>query len=173
MYLDMASIEKALNKSFFESILPEYGHPRVKIPTWNEGQKMFICDEYVSASGNRYYRGIRFSNNVVVVETIGLYHSWTYIDSIELYAFNGEKLELVQKEQYDKKFRNEEFVRSETERLLKAYLQGVAKLQNNNEALLQIEEYAQKIMDGCYKSILDDDYNLCLTKIIPQIEHED
>ncbi|RGX96231.1 hypothetical protein DXA63_05940 [Segatella copri] len=37
--------------SFIDGILPVYGNPRCNIPVWNEGEKMFISDEYQSAKG--------------------------------------------------------------------------------------------------------------------------
>ena len=91
----MASLTKAINKDLFDSILPTFGNQRVHIPVWDEGQKMFLCEEYESASGNRYYKGVRFCDRIVVVEKVGLYHNWTYIDGIEVYAFNGTRLEGV------------------------------------------------------------------------------
>ena len=78
----MASLTKAINKDLFDSILPTFGNQRVHIPVWDEGQKMFLCEEYESASGNRYYKGVRFCDRIVVVEKVGLYHNWTYIDGI-------------------------------------------------------------------------------------------
>ena len=77
----MATLTKAINKSLFDSILPTYGSPRVHFPTWDNSQKMFICDEYESNKGHRHYIGIRFCDRIVIVEKVGLYHSWTYIDS--------------------------------------------------------------------------------------------
>ena len=97
----MASLTKAINKSLFDDILPSYGTPRINILVWDDSQKMFICDEYESENGHRYYRGIRFCDRIVILEKVGLYHSWTYIDSIELYAFNGQQIELIQKRDYD------------------------------------------------------------------------
>ena len=45
----MATLTKAINKSLFDSILPTFGNPRVHVPVWDEGQKMFICNEYESS----------------------------------------------------------------------------------------------------------------------------
>lgn len=66
----MASLTKAINKDLFDSILPTFGNQRVHIPVWDEGQKMFLCEEYESASGNRYYKGVRFCDRIVVVEKV-------------------------------------------------------------------------------------------------------
>lgn len=166
----MATLSKAISKNLFDNILPTFGSPRVHIPAWDNSQKMFICDEYESANGNRYYRGIRFCDRVVVVEKVGLYHNWTYIDGIELYAFNGKKLELIQKCDYDKVFRNEEFIRSESERMVKDYLTGVLKTQRTSVPAEELENQAKELIEGCYKSFLDCDFNTRLTQIIPAIE---
>lgn len=166
----MASLTKTFNNDLFNKILPTFGNPRVNIPVWDEGQKMFICDEYESASGNRYYKGIRFCDRIVVVEKVGLNHTWTYIDSIELYAFNGTRLELVQKRDYEKVFRNEEFVRRESEAMVRNYFEGALKAQKSSMSIEQLESHAKNIIDGSYKSFLDKDFNTRLTQIIPQLE---
>ena len=83
----MASLTKAINKDLFDKILPTFGSPRVHVPVWDEGQKMFLCEEYESGNGHRYYKGVRFCDRIVIVEKVGLYHTWTYIDGIEVYAF--------------------------------------------------------------------------------------
>ena len=166
----MARLSKAINKSLFDSILPAYGSPRVHIPVWDNGQKMFIIDEYVSGGGHRYYRGVRFCDNVVIVEKVGLYHTWTYIDGLELYAFNGTKIELIQKCDYDKVFRDEEFIRHESEKMVKDYIRGMLKAQKASIPTEEIATKAKTLIEGCYKSFLDADFNTRLTQIIPAIE---
>ena len=168
----MASLTKAINKDLFDSILPTFGNQRVHIPVWDEGQKMFLCEEYESTSGNRYYKGVRFCDRIVVVEKVGLYHNWTYIDGIEVYAFNGTRLELVQKRDYDKVHRNEEFIRKELETMGRNFFEGVLKAQRSCMPQEELEEKAKGIIDGCYKSFLDNDYNTRLTQILPQIEQK-
>ncbi len=166
----MATLTKAINKNLFDNILPTIGNPRVHFPTWDEGQKMFICNEYESASGHRYYLGIRFCDRIVIVEKVGLYHNWTYIDGIELYAFNGQKMELIQKRDYDKVFRNEAFIRQESELMVKDYLTGVMKAQRICSPSELIAEQACSLVEGCYKSFLAPDFNTRLTQILPKLE---
>ena len=166
----MATLTKAISKNLFDSILPTFGSPRVHVPAWDNGQKMFICDEYESANGNRYYRGIRFCDRVVIVEKVGLYHNWTYIDGIELYVFNGKRVELIQKRDYEKVFRNETFIREESDQMVKDYLTGVMKAQHICIPAEQIAAQATELVSGCYKSFLDPDYNTRLTQILPKLE---
>ena len=168
----MASLTKAINKNLFDKILPTFGNPRVQIPVWDEGQKMFLCGDYESASGHRYYMGVRFCDRIVIVEKVGLFHNWTYIDSIEVYAFNGTKLVLVQKRDYEKTFRSEEFIRQESVTMVRDFIEGVVKTQGSSMAKDEIETQARSIVEGCYKSFLDSDFNTRLTKILPQIEQK-
>ena len=162
----MATLQKAINQSLFDSILPTFGSPRVHLPVWDNGQKMFIFDEYESDRGNRHYRGLRFCDRIVILEKVGLYHSWTYIDSIELYAFNGKKLELIQKREYDKVFRNEAFIRAEAEAMLIDFFAGMAKVHKMGIADDELSAKAKNLVDETYKSFLDDDYNTKLNLII-------
>lgn len=168
----MATLTKAISKDLFDSVLPVFGSPRVHVPAWDNGQKMFICDEYESANGNRYYRGIRFCDRVVIVEKVGLYHNWTYIDGIELYAFNGKKLQLIQKRDYDKVHRKEEFIRAESESMVKDYLSGILKAQRTSVPEKELINQSRALIDGCYKSFLDSDFNTRLTQILPAIEQK-
>ncbi len=166
----MASLTKAINKDFIDQILPTYGNPRTNLPIWDQGQKMFLCEEYESESGHRYYTGIRFCDRVVIVERVGIYHNWTYIDGIELYAFNGNNMQLIQKCEYDKEFRNEEFIRKESEEMIRNYIGGMLKGGKTSMPKEQIDEYAKQLVEKCYKSFLDQDFSTRLTVIIPQIE---
>lgn len=166
----MANLTKAINKDLFDSILPTFGSPRVYMPVWDEGQKMFLCEDYETANGHRYYKGVRFCDRIVIVEKVGLFHTWTYIDGIEIYAFNGTRLELIQKKDYEKVFRNEAFIRKELEAMVCNYFRGVLKAQKSSMPQTDLEEKAKSIVECCYKSYLDTDFNTRLTQIIPQIE---
>lgn len=166
----MASLEKALNNDLFNNLLPSFGNTRKAVPIWDESQKMFLLGNYESANGHYYYEGIRFCDRIVIKEKVGLYHTWTYIDSIEVYAFNGSRLELVQKCDYDKTFRKEEFVRSEAERMICDFIKGCLKVQGQSAENEQILSEAKKIVDGSFTSFLSPDFNKKLTLILPQLK---
>lgn len=166
----MASLEKALTNDLFNNLLPSFGDTRKAVPVWDENQKMFLVGNYESASGHYYYEGIRFCDRIVIKEKVGLYHTWTYIDSIEVYAFNGTRLELVQKCDYDRTFRNEEFVRSEVERMVCDFIKGCLKAQGQSADNEQIHSEAKKIVDGSFTSFLSPDFNRTLTRILPQLK---
>ncbi len=168
----MALLQKAIGLELLNQVLPTFGSScELKGPVWNESQKMFITNEYESASGNRYYCGIRFSDNLVIVEKIGLAHTWTFLDGIELYRFDGTKLVLIQKKDYSQTtYRKDEFVLAETKTLLKDYFIGFMK---QNRAALPadlLEEKVNQVVSASYKSYLDSDYNVRLTSVVKEIE---
>lgn len=166
----MATFEKAMTKDLFDNLLPTYGNARKVVPVWDESQKMFLLKNYESNNGHYYYEGMRFCDRIVIRETVCLWNTWTYIDSIEIYAFNDTHLELVQKCDYDKTYRNEEFVRSEAERMICDFFKGCLKAQGASADDEQIRTEARKIVDGSFKSFLSPDFNKQLTRILPQLK---
>lgn len=162
----MAQIANISN-SMFDKILPVYGKPSINFPVWNEGQKMFITSEYESSSGNRYYKGVRFCDQLAIVETWGTYHTWTYINSVEIYSFDGNKPKLAGKRTFDKQFYDQYFIKSETEKMVQEFIQGQFKIQNLNMSMACIEDQAKVLVDKSYKSFLDEDYNPRVEIMLP------
>lgn len=144
-----------VGNNFLDSILPPYGDPRVKTPIWNESQHMFITDQYTSAAGNTYYLGVRFTDRFVTILHIGLYHNWTYINEVEVYAFDEYERRLVGKTSIDQYY-NEELVRSTTENLLQDYIEGQMKLNNCNINHEQLECQVKELVQKSYFSLLED-----------------
>jgi hypothetical protein len=91
----------------------------------------------------------------VTILHIGLYHNWTYINEVEVYAFDEHERRLVGKTSIDQYY-NEELVRSTTENLLQDYIQGQIKLNgstvNHEQLVCQVKELVQK----SYFSLLED-----------------
>lgn len=170
----MANLEKAMSQNLFDKFLPAFGDntPRPHIPVWDNSQRMFICDEYESAAGNRQYAGVRFCNNLAVVERVGLYHNCTYINHLEIYAFDNGHARLIQRCTYDKVFRSEAFIRAESQRMVQDYLNGMFKAEGTTVPVSQVEAHAKELVDGCYKSFLDEDFNERLIQILPALEQE-
>ena len=151
----------------FDSILPVYGNPRKNTPVWNEDDKMFIYDEYESACGNRYYKGLRFTNRIAIVENIGLHHTWRYIDSIEVYTYNNNSKSLIGSVKYEKTFYNRDTIRLAVESILKQYIQGQLKMQNLQMSNDVIEQEAKKFVEESYISFLSDDFGRKMTNLLP------
>lgn len=164
---------KKIIPSALDQILPPVGTPRkVHTPIWDENQHMFITDQYVSNAGNTYYLGIRFCERFMTVLHIGLYHSWTYINEVEIYAFDGNQRKLISKTSIDTYY-NEDLVRSATETMLQNYIESQYKMNrisiNQNEIKSQIKE----LVDSSYLSLLNDPtINKKLESVIPLLENK-
>lgn len=107
--------------SFIDGILPVYGNPRCNIPVWNEGEKMFISDEYQSDKGNWYYKGLRFSDRLAIVEKVGLFHNWKYIDEIEVYTFNQKSRTLIGSHKFEKTFYDKDLIQNKAKEMVSLY----------------------------------------------------
>ena len=139
---------------------------------YDEAQRMFIVDQYNSAAGHHYYKGVRFCDRIAMVEKVGLYHNWTYIDGIELFTFNGDRLCLIQKRDYDKQFYDKDFIHDEAVSMMCNFFIGISKTINASMSKDEIKNQAAAIVDSCYKSFLDDDYNKRLTLILTKIQED-
>lgn len=144
-----------VGNNLLDSILPTYGNPRVKTPIWNESQHMFITDQYTSAAGNTYFLGVRFSDRFVTILHIGLYHNWTYINEVEVYAFDEHERRLIGKKTIDQYY-NEELVRSTTEDLLRDYIEGQMKLNGSTAYHERLECQVKELVQKSYFSLLED-----------------
>ena len=151
----MARIE-GVGNNILDSILPTYGNPRVSAPIWNESQQMFITDQHRSQSGHLYYLGVRFSDRFVTILHIGLYHNWTYINEIEIYAFDEKDRKLIAKTKLDQ-FYKEDIVRATVEKLLKDYLEGQIMIQGGKVDSNILDNQVKELVDKSYVSMLNDE----------------
>ena len=157
----MAQIASVSN-NVFDSMLPTIGNPRVKLPIWNEGDKMFISSEYESNAGHRYYQGLRFTDRVAIVETFGHYHTWKYIDSIDV-----KERVLVGTKKFEKTFYDKSLIQNETEKILQDYFKGQLKLRKINIPEEEISQEAQRHIERSYTSFLSEDFNPRLQSLLP------
>ena len=99
-----------------------------------------------------------------------MYHNWTYINSMELYVFDGTKLKLVQKREYGKVFRSDEFVRQESQSMLEKYLEATMKATGKSIQAEEVTKYAERLVEQSFKSLLDSDFPMRIAKILPALE---
>lgn len=141
--------------NFLDSVLPTFGNIKENIPVYNEAQRMFISSNYTSAAGHLYYKGIRFSERLVMIEQVGLYHNWTYIDGVELYAFNGNERVLIAKKQFNKEFYNMEFIKNEVKQMLQNYFKSQIILKNENASEEILLHHTEQTLDSLYENKIE------------------
>lgn len=144
--------------NFLDKILPVFGNPRENIPVYCDSQRMFISSHYTSASGNMYYKGVRFTDRLVMIEKVGLYKNFSYIDSIELYAFNGEERVLIGKFDYEKVFYDADRIKIDATSIIANYLKDSARiagvLMDATRAQQQATELLQKMYEHPMRSAM-------------------
>lgn len=157
-------------QSFLDCILPVYGNARCKVPVWDEGDKMFISDEYESEAGNRYYKGLRFSSHIAIVEKVGLFHNWKYIDSIEVYSYNCDSRQLIGTRTFDNQFYDKNIIRAAAEQIVLDYIKAQIKICGASIAADKTAVAAKEFVTGAYVSFLSDEYNIALFQLLPILQ---
>lgn len=140
--------------SFIDKILPQFGNPRENIPVYSDSQKMFISSHYTSAAGNMYFKGLRFTDRMVMVEKVGLYKNFSYIDSIEVYAFDGENKVLIGKIDYEKVFYNAERIKEDTATIITNYLEDTARVMGTLMDATRAKQQAMQLLEAMYENPL-------------------
>lgn len=135
-------------------------------------KKMFISDEYQSDKGNWYYKGLRFSDRLAIVEKVGLFHNWKYIDEIEVYTFNQKSRTLIGFHKFEKTFYDKDLIQNKAKEMVSDYITSQMKLQNLPVRRDSIVSEVDKIVGATYVSLLSDDYNINLQNLLPVLQTE-
>ena len=133
---------------------------------------MFISDEYQSAKGNWYYKGLRFSDRLAIVEKVGLFHNWKHIDEIDVYTFNQKSRTLIGSHKFEKTFYDKDLIQNKVKEMVSDYITSQMKLQNLPVRRDSIVSEVDKIVGATYVSLLSDDYNINLQNLLPVLQTE-
>ena len=134
---------------------------------------MFISDEYQSGKGNWYYKGLRFSDRLAIVEKVGLFHNWKYIDEIDVYTFNQKSRTLIGSHKFEKTFYDRDLIQNKVKEMVSDYIASQMKLQNLPVRRDLIANDVNTIVGDTYVSLLSDDYNINLQRLIPVLQIEE
>lgn len=162
-------------KDFFNAVLPSYGtklREEFKKMRWLAGHKFWLINDYLhSQSGNYYYEGVRFADNIVVFEKDGEWiKGGSYLDELKVFMFDGKQAHLIDSRQYQKTFRTEEIVRSEVEDILQCYLKAQSKQFGQEIDENEMKAICNECVDRSFKDFLDDDYEIRLMQVLPMLE---
>lgn len=68
--------------------------------TYNAEKNVLLTLGYTSTAGNTYYKAIRLSNRLVVYYDLGQGHTHTFLNGITLFAWNGDKANIIAKKSW-------------------------------------------------------------------------
>lgn len=96
-----------------------------------------------------------------------MYHTFNYLDGMDIYMFDGEQRKLIAQEKYDKQFYDVNFVREASKRALRNYARSQAVMIGTQISDENIDAEVNAIIDNSYQSLLDDDKMQKLQAIVP------
>lgn len=125
--------------------------------TYNPEKNVYLTLGYTSAAGNTYFKAVRFSNRLAVYYHIGQGYLHTFLNGITLFAWNGQKAEIIaQKFWGGSNWRcfNEYTAKEESVRMLKDYLAGQAKALGTTVAESQLLEFSRGMIEETHQKLL-------------------
>jgi hypothetical protein len=112
---------------------------------------------YTSAAGNTYYRAIRFSDRLAVYYDIGEGSVRTFLNGITLFAWNGQKANIIAQKFWGgcnwRDF-NERSAKEESILMLKDYLAGQAKAMGSMVAESQLLDFSRSMIEATHQKRL-------------------
>ena len=104
---------------------------------------------------------------------MGLFHNWKYIDEIEVYTFNQKSRTLIGSHKFEKTFYDRDLIQNKVKEMVSDYIASQMKLQNLPVRRDLIANDVNTIVGDTYVSLLSDDYNINLQRLIPVLQIEE
>lgn len=128
-----------------------------KAPMWMPSMQVFKISEYVSDAGHRYLKGLRFSNNLAVAFSFSFWNTWTYLNEIEVYRFNGSSVELVDRRKCEKKFYEADFLKGEVKDMVRGIVESSLLMNGQAGDVTALESQINDLVEGTYRPLQDYD----------------
>lgn len=145
-----------------ESVMPKFGNEKKSTFAWDNSENRILIDEYESCNGHRYFCHMGITDGLLVVEHSAIFHNWTYIDRIKVYADNGKEIKLMKERKYEKTFWKEDFVRQERNAMTQDVIAELAESKQEIIPLATETLKMGKFVGGWYISPKGNKYNVRL-----------
>jgi len=122
--------------------------------TFNAGKNIFLTEGYTSQAGNTYFQGIRFSDRIVITQQIGIGYCYTFLNGIRIFGFNGKEATLIAEKSYNCCIYSEYFVQSESENLIKNFLQTQSVLCGSHVETGVLDSFSKNLVSDTMKNQL-------------------
>ena len=125
--------------------------------TYNAEKNVLLTLGYTSAAGNTYYKAIRLSNRLVVYYDLGQGYAHTFLNGITLFAWNGNKANIIAKKSWGgsnwMSF-SERYAKEQSVLMLKDYLASQAKALGNTVGEQALLEFSKSMIDETHQKRL-------------------
>lgn len=117
---------------------------------YNAQNNIFLTNGYTSAAGNTYFQGIRVSDRIAVKYLLGEGYRYTFLNGIQVYAYDGKQLKLIGSRAFNSYIFSEYNAKQETIGITFEYMKGQAKMIGAVVTDTQLNEFATKVVEGAY-----------------------
>lgn len=119
--------------------------------TYNPEKNVYLTLGYTSAAGNTYYRAIRFSDRLAVYYQIGEGFAHTFLNGITLFAWNGQKANIIAQKSWggsNYRYFNERSAMEESILMLRDFLAGQAKAMGRIVSQNQLLDFSRTMIEA-------------------------
>lgn len=161
----------SLTSNVMTELFPTIGTsvPSSNVPIWMPSMKIFKVSEYTSKAGHRYLKGLRFSDNLAVVFSFSFWNTWTYLNEIEVYRFNGNSLELADRRKCDKQFYEEDFLKNEVKEMVRGIVESSLLMNGQDSNAMVLESQIEELVEGTCRPLKEYDrsrLDMCVRKAL-------
>lgn len=125
--------------------------------TYNPEKNVYLTSGYTSAAGNTYYKAIRLSNRLAVYYHIGEGYAHTFLNGITLFAWNGQKANIIAQKFWggcNWRCFNERTAKEESIIMLKDFLAGQAKAMGSVIADSQLLAFSRNMIEETRQKLI-------------------
>lgn len=125
--------------------------------TYNPEKNVYLTLGYTSTAGNTYYRAIRFSDRLAVFYHIGEGYAHIFLNGITLFAWNGQKANIIAQKFWggcNWRCFNERSAKEESILMLKDFLAGQAKAMGRIIAEGQLIDFSRSMIEATHQKNL-------------------
>ena len=125
--------------------------------TYNPEKNIYLTLGYTSAAGNTYYRAIRISNRLAVFYHIGEGYAHTFLNGITLFAWNGQKANIIAQKFWggcEWRCFSERLAKEESIIMLKDYLAGQVKAMGGMIADSELQRFSRNMIEETHQKLI-------------------
>ena len=125
--------------------------------TYNPEKNVYLTLGYTSAAGNTYYKAIRLSDRLAVYYHIGEGYAHTFLNGITLFAWNGQKANIIAQKFWggcNWRCFNERTAKEESIIMLKDFLAGQVKAMGSVIADSQLLAFSRNMIEETRQKLI-------------------
>lgn len=137
---------------FVNQVLPQSSGSAV---VYDNDRGLLRTATYTAAAGNTYYQGINISNRLIIKADIGEGHTYTFLNGVTVYAFNGNSSHIIGS--WNKTFPTSyspHNMRCVALHIVLNYLLSQAAMRGNSVSESEVNDFAEQLVDEAMRNCI-------------------